>query len=179
MNVTPSSTARRATSAAARSSVGRPQSPGPVSHIAPYPRRPTVRSPPSVRFIIAFVVIVVSRFAVAPAVATPPVPTVRSANPSPNAFDCCRNLEDDGGVAGDQHPVLAVPCDGAGQHHALDVGSLADHVLQPVPVGHPDQVLLDDRSLVEVLGHVVRGRADELDPPLPGALVRSGTGERG
>jgi hypothetical protein len=41
-----------------------------------------------------------------------------------------------------------------------------------------DHVLLDDRSLVQLGGHVVRGRADQLHPALGRLPVRVGADER-
>jgi hypothetical protein len=45
-------------------------------------------------------------------------------------------------------------------------------------VAHPRDRLLDDRSRVELLGHVVGGRADQLHATLPRLLVGPGTRER-
>ncbi len=42
----------------------------------------------------------------------------------------------------------------------------------------PHHVLLDDRALVEVLGRVVGGGADQLDAALVGMTVGLGAGER-
>jgi hypothetical protein len=44
-------------------------------------------------------------------------------------------------------------------------------------VGHARDVLLDDRAGVELLGHVVRGGADDLHPALVGARVGIGARE--
>ena len=46
------------------------------------------------------------------------------------------------------------------------------------PVVDPHDVLLDDRPLVEVRGHVVRGRPDELDAPRERLVVGLGALER-
>src|SRR5918997_92292 len=82
--------------------------------------------------------------------------------------------EDDGGAPVDEHPVLAVPADGAGEHGALDVGARAGEIGDACAVRDPHHVLLDDRALVEVLGGVVGGGADELHAPLLGPLVGTG-----
>ena len=42
-----------------------------------------------------------------------------------------------------------------------------------------DDVLLDDRPLVEFLGDVVAGRPDQFHPPLPGLMVGPGADEAG
>ncbi|MCO5555083.1 hypothetical protein L7F22_008623 [Adiantum nelumboides] len=87
------------------------------------------------------------------------------------------SAEDDGPVALDQHPVLQVPPQPAGQHQALDVASPSHHVGRGVPVVDAGDVLLDDRAGVEVGGHVVAGRADQLDPARVRLVVRPRTRE--
>ena len=52
------------------------------------------------------------------------------------------------------------------QHHALDVAPQALEVVSALPMVHAHDVLVDDRSVVERLCDVVRGRADQLDAPL-------------
>ena len=68
--------------------------------------------------------------------------------------------EDDGLVAVSDDAVLAVPPHGTGQRGAFDVSAEACQVLDGVTVIHPDDVLLDNRPLVELFGHVVSGGAD-------------------
>ena len=67
-----------------------------------------------------------------------------------------------------------MPPDRAGQHLGLDVAAGADHRVLVVGVVDAHHVLLDDRALVEVGGHVVRGRADELDAAVEGLVVGLG-----
>jgi hypothetical protein len=86
-------------------------------------------------------------------------------------------LEDDGALAVDEHPVLEVGTDGPSEHQSLQVPSDPGQVGDLVPVGYPRGVLLDDRPGVEILGDVVRRRPDQLDAPLPGSLVGIGTRE--
>src|SRR6185503_294969 len=74
------------------------------------------------------------------------------------------SVEDDGAVAVDEHAAPHVQAYGPRQHDPLEVASLADHVLHRVAVAHAHHVLLDDRPFVELLGDVVGGRADHLDP---------------
>jgi hypothetical protein len=69
--------------------------------------------------------------------------------------------EDDGLVAAADHPVLAVPEHGAGQDRALHVRAAALQIGDRVGVADADDVLLDDRPLVQFLRHVVRGGADQ------------------
>ena len=80
--------------------------------------------------------------------------------------------EDDGLVAVADDAVLAVPEDRPRQHGALDVGAEADEVGDAVAVIDAHDVLFDDRPLVEVLGDVVSGRADEFDAALLGPPIR-------
>ena len=83
--------------------------------------------------------------------------------------------EDDCPVAVGEDPVLEVGAHGAGQHHALEVvpprasRSTSSRWLTGAVV------LVDDRALVEVVGGVVGGRADQLDAAARGP---GGTGGR-
>ena len=52
------------------------------------------------------------------------------------------------------------------------VGAKAGQILDGVTMVDPDDVLLDNRPLVEIFGHVVSGGADEFDPALLGPPVR-------
>ena len=61
---------------------------------------------------------------------------------------------------------------------AFDVGAQSGQVADGVAVIHPDDVLLDDRAVVELFGHVVSGRADELDAALLGPPIGRGADER-
>lgn len=81
-------------------------------------------------------------------------------------------VENDGfSVAVEQNPVVDVPTDGAGQDDLLEVASLLDEVFDRISVGDADDVLLDDGTVVEYLGNVVAGRADEFDASLEGLVV--------
>ena len=61
--------------------------------------------------------------------------------------------------------------DGLGEDAALHVLSERHHVGRRVGVGDAGDVLLDDRTLVQVGGHVVGGRADQLDAAIVGLRV--------
>src|SRR6187402_1798142 len=80
--------------------------------------------------------------------------------------------EDDGLPAVSDDAVLRMPQHGARQHLALDIGSATLQVGGGVGVGRAGDVLLDDRPLVQVLGHVVGRRADQLHTALLGLLIR-------
>ena len=70
--------------------------------------------------------------------------------------------------------VLAVPPDGPGEGQAFGVPADGRQASADEGVVDPDDLLLDDRTLVEVGGHVVRGGADQLDPAVVGLVVRLG-----
>jgi hypothetical protein len=57
---------------------------------------------------------------------------------------------------------------GSRQHAPLDVAPLAHEIIGGVAMADALDVLVDDRTLVEVARDVMRGGADQLDP----ALVR-------
>ncbi len=66
-----------------------------------------------------------------------------------------------------------------GQHLALDVAPLADEILHFVPVRDPRDVLRDDRPLIQIRRHIVRGRPDDFDPARLRLVVRLRPYERG
>jgi len=70
-----------------------------------------------------------------------------------------------------QNAVLQMPAHGAGEHHALQVAALLDQIAYLVAVRHADYVLLDDRTIVQHLCHVVAGRSYQLDAPVIRRLV--------
>ena len=61
--------------------------------------------------------------------------------------------------------------DGLGEDAAFHVLAERHHVRRGVGMGDASDVLLDDRTLVQVGGHVVRGRADQLDAAIVGLRV--------
>jgi hypothetical protein len=62
----------------------------------------------------------------------------------------------------EHHPVLSVPTHRSRQDHALHVAAELDQLVGRESVVDADHVLLDDRALVEILGNVVGGGADQL-----------------
>src|SRR3954452_13626627 len=86
--------------------------------------------------------------------------------------------EDDGARALDDDAVLAVPGDRLREHLALDVAADPSHVLDGRAVVDAGDLLLDDRPGVELRGHVVRGRPDQLHPAVVRRPVRVRAHER-
>jgi hypothetical protein len=70
-----------------------------------------------------------------------------------------------------QDPVLAVPFHRPREHRSLDVGTATPKRVHVIAVRDPDHVLLDDRTGVELLGHVVGGGTDQLPPAPVGLLI--------
>ncbi len=67
-----------------------------------------------------------------------------------------------------------MPEHGARQHAAFDIPALADEVLGLVVVRDALDVLLDDRSFVEIGGDIVRRGADQLDTARMRLVIRPG-----
>jgi hypothetical protein len=88
-------------------------------------------------------------------------------------------LENHRFIAVEKNAVFDVPADGAGEHDFLEVASLADEVFDCVAVGDADYVLFDDGTVVEDLGDVVAGCADQLYAALEGLMVRPRADEGG
>ncbi len=85
-----------------------------------------------------------------------------------------KSAEDDGPIDVQQDPMLDVPAHRPGERHALDVAAHTRQLGDAVGVVDPRDLLLDDRSLVELLGHVVGGGADELHATRVCLGVRAG-----
>ena len=79
----------------------------------------------------------------------------------------------------DQDPVLNMESNSAGEGEAFAVAAETDEVVGFVVVFHPGDLLLDDRPLIEVLGGVVAGRADQLHAAFEGTTVGIGSDKSG
>ena len=83
--------------------------------------------------------------------------------------------EDDRASAIHQNAVLHVEADGLREHAALHVLAEGHHVRRGVSVRNAGNVLLDDRPLVQVSGHIVGGRTDQLHTTLVSLRVGART----
>lgn len=77
-----------------------------------------------------------------------------------------------------EHLVVKDLVHGAQQHHLLDVVACLGEGVWIVAVVHLDDVLLDDRPFVEVVGDEVGGRPDDLHAAAEGLVVGLGSHER-
>ena len=82
-------------------------------------------------------------------------------------------------MAVEQHAVLAVPLDGAGQHLTLGVAALGGEVFHRLAMVHAGYVLLNDRAFIQVCRHIVCCGANELHAPVMGLVVGLGAFEAG
>src|SRR5215475_962106 len=98
-------------------------------------------------------------------------PWLRSPGPA-HRPGSSQSAEDDGAAAVEQDAVLGVPAYGAGEGDPLGVAADGREVLRTVGMVDPGDLLLDDRALVQVGRHVVRGRADQLDAVRVRLVVR-------
>src|SRR5699024_5883675 len=104
-----------------------------------------------------------------------------TSSPAPNGADGGSKplAEDHRAVRIEEDPVLRVPAHRTGEHPPLDILPELHELTGVIGVGHPLDVLLDDRALIEVRGRIVGGRADEFHPAGVGLVVRAGPLERG
>ena len=72
-----------------------------------------------------------------------------------------------------------MPADGARKNDFLEVAAFADEVFDSVAVGDANYILFDDGTVVEDLGHVVAGCADQFNAALEGLMVGPGADEGG
>src|SRR3954463_1118325 len=76
-----------------------------------------------------------------------------------------------------QNPVLNVPAYGPRKNNLLEVTAFLHQSVQRVAMGHADDVLLDDRTLVQNFCYVVAGSAHQLHSALKRAMVGLGSDE--
>src|ERR1039457_1894869 len=86
--------------------------------------------------------------------------------------------EDDRPPTVHDHPIVEVQRHRSREHEALDVAPDVLEVVGALAVVDADDVLVDDRPVVELLCDVVRGRADQLDAPLARLVIRVGARKR-
>lgn len=75
-------------------------------------------------------------------------------------------------VSVDQHAVFQMPSYGAGEDYFLEITALANQVFHGIAMGDPNDVLFDDRTVVENLGDVVAGRSNDLHATLERLVIR-------
>src|SRR5450755_1026767 len=88
-------------------------------------------------------------------------------------------LEDYRLVSIEQNAVFHMPANSARQHDFFQIAALLDQIVDGVAMVDADDVLLDDGAVVEYLGNVVGGSADQLYAALERLVVGLGADERG
>jgi hypothetical protein len=64
----------------------------------------------------------------------------------------------------DENTLFGVPADSTCEHTRFDILTRLDKLESRAIVTNPLDILLDDRSFVEIVSHIMRRRADDLDP---------------
>ncbi len=62
--------------------------------------------------------------------------------------------------------------EGAGEDYLFQVLTLPFEVLYAVSMVHADHILFDDRTLIQLLCHIMTRSADDLHSPFIGLLIR-------
>ncbi len=75
--------------------------------------------------------------------------------------------------------MLHVCTHGSGQHDRFKVTTTAGELGNVVAVRHSGDILFDDRSFIEVAGHVVRRGTDDLHATIMRLAIRVGADECG
>src|SRR3546814_17057922 len=70
-----------------------------------------------------------------------------------------------------QHAAIKVETDGARQHPAFDIPSLADEIVRGVVMADPLDILFDARAFVQIGGDIMGGRADPPHAPRVGLMI--------
>ncbi|KAG1317178.1 hypothetical protein G6F63_015778 [Rhizopus arrhizus] len=79
----------------------------------------------------------------------------------------------------EQDAVLDMPAHGTRQHQRFGVTAQPHQLTRCHGMVHARDVLFDDRAFVQILGDVVRGGADDLDPARVRLVIRLRTLEAG
>jgi hypothetical protein len=72
-----------------------------------------------------------------------------------------------------------VPTNGARQHDFFEVVACLGQVVNGIAVVDTDDILFDDRAIVEYLSNIMSRGADQLDPVLKRLMAGPGADERG
>ncbi len=75
--------------------------------------------------------------------------------------------------------MLEVGANGPGQNDRLQVASFSCEVGNGVSMAHPGDFLVENWTLIEILGDVVGGGTDDLDPSVMCLPIGIGPDERG
>ena len=78
-----------------------------------------------------------------------------------------------------QDSILGEEFDRTGQHNAFDIAPDLSKILRRLVVLNPLDVLLDDRSFVQIRGHEMSSRPNELHAPVVRLVIRPCTFEAG
>lgn len=73
--------------------------------------------------------------------------------------------------------MAEVQAHGTAEDGALEVASLADHVLDGITVRNAGDFLFDDWTLIQTHGHVMTRGADQLHSTQEGLMIRLGADE--
>src|SRR5258706_16031223 len=76
------------------------------------------------------------------------------------------SVEDDGATSVHEHAMAHMGAHRSRQNGDLEVATFTPEIFDVVTVAHADDVLFDDRAVVELCGRVVSRDADELDAAL-------------
>ena len=68
---------------------------------------------------------------------------------------------------------------GAGQHNLFQVPSLPHQIIDGIPVAHTHDVLLDDRTFIQIVRGIVCRGSDDFHAPVIGLPIGIGADERG
>jgi hypothetical protein len=82
--------------------------------------------------------------------------------------------EYDGAFAVQKYALLDMPLQRAGEHRTFDIAPCGGAVFGAQGMGHTGNVLLNDRILVQLLGNVMGGGADEFDAAIMRLLIGLG-----
>ena len=87
------------------------------------------------------------------------------------------SIEDNRLVSVEENAVCQVPPHSARQNDALEIAAFLDQVLQLIAVGYPNDILLDDRPLIQIIRDVMTRRSDKFYTVFERGMVWPGSCE--
>src|SRR5690348_15306520 len=74
--------------------------------------------------------------------------------------------------------MFQVPPYGSGEHNAFEVAAFANQVVHRIAVRNSHDVLFNDGPVIEDIGHVMTGSANELHSPFESPMIGLASDER-
>lgn len=86
-------------------------------------------------------------------------------------------MEYDGSVMKNQYSMLQMRSYGSGEHDFFHIFSAAHQIFHRIAMGYPNDILFDDRPLIQIFRDVMAGGSDDLNPSFISGMIWACSGE--